>query len=204
MVRAHGSSASDTDTCPVPELDAWPKDRALMLKLLQQHLERVRVCMKNQADKKRYDRVFTPGDSVFMKLQPYIQSSVAPRAHHQLLFKYYGPFKVLERVGDSAYRLQLPINSRIHPVLHVLQLKEALGPNCQVQTELPPSNSLLAVPFCVLQRRFRQDGTVLCLKDSMVGTNRSLGDMGGLGRAQAALSSSSSMGSSWFSRKGKC
>jgi hypothetical protein len=35
---------------------------------------------------------------------------------------------VLARVGDSAYRLQLPEHSRIHPVLHVSQLKHALGP----------------------------------------------------------------------------
>jgi hypothetical protein len=71
--------------------------------------------MKMQADKKRSDRVFQLGDRVFMKLQPYIQSSVAPRAHHKLLLKFYGPYTVLERIGDAAYRLQLPVNSRIHP-----------------------------------------------------------------------------------------
>jgi hypothetical protein len=52
---------------------------------------------------------------------------VAPRAHHKLLFKYYGPFSILERVGEAAYRLQFPPTSRIHPVLHVSQLKKALG-----------------------------------------------------------------------------
>lgn len=69
-----------------------------MLRLLQQHLERVRARMKHQADKKRSEREFQVGDSVFMKLQPYVQSSVAPRAHHKLMFKFYGPFKVLERL----------------------------------------------------------------------------------------------------------
>lgn len=128
--RQFGISAADA--CSVPELSIWLQDRSLMLKLLQQHLERVRTRMKNQADKKRSDWVFQPGYSVFMKLQPYIQSLVAPRAHHKLLFKFYGPFKVLERVGASAYRLQLPPNSKIHPVLHVSQLKKALGPHCQV------------------------------------------------------------------------
>jgi hypothetical protein len=111
-------------------LETWLQDRKLMVRLLQQHLERVRHRMKMQADKKRSDRVFQAGDHVFMKLQPYIQSSVAPRAHHKLLFKYYGPYTVLERVGEAAYRLQLPPRSRIHPVLHVSQLKQALGPHC--------------------------------------------------------------------------
>ena len=109
------------------ELDEWLKERALPLRLLQQHLERIKLRMKNQADKKRSDRVFQVGDYVFLKLQPYIQSSVAPRAHHKLLFKYYGPFQVLERIGDVAYRLLLPPGSRIHPVIHVSQLKKALG-----------------------------------------------------------------------------
>lgn len=115
--------------------------------------------MKHQADKKRSDRVFHAGDVVFMKLQPYIQSSVAPRAHHKLLFKYYGPYKVLERIGPSAYRLQLPPHSRIHPVLHVSQLKKALGPHCQVQADLPPDDFQFAIPARILQRRLRQEGS---------------------------------------------
>jgi hypothetical protein len=117
--------------------------------------------MKMQADKKRSDRVFQAGDRVFMKLQPYIQSSVAPRAHHKLLFKYYGPYTVLERVGEAAYRLQLPPRSRIHPVLHVSQLNQALGPHCQVQTDLPDPDASFVVPVRVLQRRFRRKDSKL-------------------------------------------
>lgn len=123
---------SSADACTVSDLKSWLQDRAVVLSLLQHHLERVRARMKHQADKKRSERSFQVGDSVFMKLQPYVQSSVAPRAHHKLIFKYYGPFPVLERVGTTAYRLQLPVNSRIHPVLHVSQLKKVLGPDCQV------------------------------------------------------------------------
>jgi hypothetical protein len=85
--------------------------------------------MKHQADKGCTERTFAVGDSVFWKLLPYIQSSVAPRAHHKLLFKYYGPYTVLERVGEVAYRLALPEGNRIHPVIHVSQLKKAVGPN---------------------------------------------------------------------------
>jgi hypothetical protein len=90
-----------------------------MQDLLRQHLERIRLCMKHQADKKRTERVFAMGDQVFLKLQPYVQSSVAPRAHHKLLFKYNGPYVILERIGEMAYRLDLPSTSRIHPVIHV-------------------------------------------------------------------------------------
>jgi len=34
-----------------------------------------------------------------------------------------GPFKVAEKVGNNAYRLELPANKRIHPVVNVSQLE---------------------------------------------------------------------------------
>jgi hypothetical protein len=151
---------SSDDACPVADLAEWFHERSLMLRLLQQHLERVRARMKHQADKNRIDRVFQVGDSVFLKLQPYVQSSVAPRAHHKLLFKYYGPYRVLERVGETAYRLQLPSGSHVHPVIHVSQLKRAVGAHCQVQPVLPTIDDQFAIPIRVLQRRFRQKGSV--------------------------------------------
>jgi hypothetical protein len=126
-----------------------------MQEVLRQHSECVRLRIKHQADKKRSERQFEPGEFVFMKLQPYIQSSVAPRAHHKLLFKYYGPYDIVERIGEVAYRLALPESSRIHPVLHVSQLKKALGPHTQVQTVLPSPMDILQVPTRILQRRVR-------------------------------------------------
>lgn len=147
-------------TCNVPDLQAWLADRQLMQNLLRQHLERVRMRMKHQADKNRSERVFAVGDSVYLKLQPYVQSSVAPRAHHKLLFKYYGPYLVLECIGEVAYRLDLPASSKIHPIIHVSQLKKAIGAHVQVQSVLPSPLDVLQVPARVLQRRLRQQGNV--------------------------------------------
>jgi hypothetical protein len=125
-----------------------------MQELLRQHLERVRLRMKHEADKRRTEHVFQPGDFVYLKLQPYGQSSIAPRSHHKLLFKYYGPYQVLERIGLVAYRLALPETSRIHPIIHVSQLKKAIGAHIRVQPVLPSPLDDLAVPSRVLQRRF--------------------------------------------------
>jgi hypothetical protein len=41
-------------------------------------------------------------------------------------FKYYGPFKVLEKVGEVAYRLDLLVSRKIHLVLHVSQLEKQI------------------------------------------------------------------------------
>ena len=84
--------------------------------------------MKQQANKKRSDRKFHVGDLVYVKLQPYRQTTVANRNYLKLSTKYFGPFSVLARLGAVAYKLDLPPTSKIYPVLHVSQLKQHIGP----------------------------------------------------------------------------
>lgn len=112
--------------------------------------------MKHQADKHRSERTFSVGDEVFLKLQPYVQSSVTQRACHKLSFKFFGPYRVLQRVGEVAYKIALPEDSRIHPVFHVSQLKPCVGPGQQVLTQLLAPDALFLVPVRVLQRHVCQ------------------------------------------------
>lgn len=87
------------DSCAVPDLEDWLKDRKCMTALVQQHLLRTRQRMKHQADKDRTERSFLPGDFVWLKLQPYVHSSVAHRASQKLSFRYFGPFQIEKKIG---------------------------------------------------------------------------------------------------------
>jgi hypothetical protein len=78
------------------------QDRKQHLEALKQHLIAAQNRMKIQADKKRTDRQFQVGEKVLLKLQPYVQTSVASRPYPKLSFKYYGPYDVVERIGAVA------------------------------------------------------------------------------------------------------
>ena len=51
--------------------------------------------------------------------------------------KFYGPYKVLQKISTMAYKLELPSSSRVHPIFHVSCLKKVIGNKIPVQTILP-------------------------------------------------------------------
>jgi hypothetical protein len=71
----------------------------------------------------------------FYRLQPYKQMSLKQaKKDNKLSPKYYGPYKVLQKIGTMAYKLELPASSRVHPVFHVSCLKKVIGDKLPVQT----------------------------------------------------------------------
>jgi hypothetical protein len=100
--------------------------------LVKQHLHHACPRMKQQTDKERSERLFEVGDLVFLKLQPYVQSSLAMHANQKLAFMFFRPFSILQKVGKVAYKLDLPPSSSIHPMFHVSQLKRVVESKIQV------------------------------------------------------------------------
>ncbi|XP_052209310.1 uncharacterized protein LOC127812824 [Diospyros lotus] len=84
--------------------------------------------MKQVADKKRSDRVFNVGDKVYLKVKRFLQHSFSATPASKLSPKYFGPFPILAKVGNIAYKLQLPDGVPTHSVFHVSLLKRAVEP----------------------------------------------------------------------------
>nr|GEX75395.1 putative reverse transcriptase domain-containing protein [Tanacetum cinerariifolium] len=90
-------------------------------------IQAARGRQKSYADLKRKPMDFQVGDMVMLKVSPW-KSVVRFGKRGKLNLRYIEPFKVLSKVEDIAYRLELPKQlSRVHNTLHVLNLKKCFS-----------------------------------------------------------------------------
>lgn len=108
-----------THSSLVEEVDRSLRARENTIRLLKHHLQLAQARMKAQTNKKRSHRSFEEGDMVYVKLQPYRQMSLKGHSYHKLNAKYFGPVKVLRKMGTVTYQ--------IHNIFHVSLLKKQLG-----------------------------------------------------------------------------
>lgn len=126
------------------------------LALLKSNLQFAQARMKRYVDKGRKDVAFQVGDWVFVCLRPCRQLSLRLQRHTKLSRRFFGPFQVLQRVGEVVYRLDLPPSSKIHPVFHVSVLRRCLGTPDQQVTPidlLDHSSSLMLSLESILDSR---------------------------------------------------
>jgi len=119
------------------ELDVQDLDR---LRSVKRQEAADAMAFANISVKSRYDKLHKSlrlhaGDLVFLRLH---SGYKIPGVHHKYSNQRVGPFKILEKVGKLAYRLELPPNMHIHPVVSVAQIEPALDPADDPYHRLPP------------------------------------------------------------------
>ncbi|GKB07658.1 putative reverse transcriptase domain-containing protein [Tanacetum coccineum] len=91
---------------------------------IKQRIQAARDRQKSYDDLKRKPMEFQVGDRVMLKVSPW-KGVVHFGKRGKLNPKYVGPFKVLAKVGDVAYKLELLEElSRVHNTFHVSNLKK--------------------------------------------------------------------------------
>ncbi|WVZ93134.1 LOW QUALITY PROTEIN: hypothetical protein U9M48_039140, partial [Paspalum notatum var. saurae] len=129
------------------------------VRFIQENLKRAQSRQKSYSDRRRRPLVFKEGDHVYLRVSPMkgvhrfgVKGKLAPR--------YVGPFKISEKCGPVAYRLELPPRlAAVHDIFHVSQLKRCLRvPEEEIDTsqvQIEPDLTYEARPVKVLDRKQR-------------------------------------------------
>jgi hypothetical protein len=114
---------------------------------IQENLRAARSRQESYANKRRQPLEFLVGNHVYLKVSPMkgmkrfgMKGKLAPR--------YIGPFPILEKCGNVAYKLELPSSlAGVHAIFHVSQLKKCLKPPVDVVlSKVAPLKDALAYP----------------------------------------------------------
>ncbi|KAL4179734.1 hypothetical protein AMTRI_Chr13g121540 [Amborella trichopoda] len=107
---------------PPPSLLKYFLDRDLMIKELRVTLKEAQTRMKKVYDSHHQEREF---------------STLALRKTLKLSPRYYVPYMIVKKIEAVVYKLDLPKESRIHPMFHVSLRKKRVGEGIPIQSELP-------------------------------------------------------------------
>ncbi|GAB4829655.1 hypothetical protein Ancab_040648 [Ancistrocladus abbreviatus] len=158
--QASGDRPQNPGDARVEAVDKALTDKEALLQELKWQLQSAQHRMKQVADKHQSKRSFKVGDWVYLKFQPYRQHAASQRAVQKLAAKYFGPFKILARVGQVAYKLELLAEVKIHDVFYVSRLKRKIG-NASVNFH-PPVFTTTSVqklnPIAILERKMKKKG----------------------------------------------
>lgn len=107
------------------------RDTANQIALIRQRMKTAQSRQASYADTRRRKLEFASGDWVFLKVSPMrgtkrfgLKGKLAPR--------FVGPFQIVQKIGDVAYRLDLPASMKVHPVFHVSMLRRCVRDSSQI------------------------------------------------------------------------
>jgi len=127
-------------TVTIPAAEEFASTRDLILEEVKSALADAKTRMKEQYDKHKSDAIpYSVGDRVWLESKNY----PSDRPSHKLDDKRYGPFKILKKIGRSAYKLQIPSDWKkrnVHDVFNESILTPYVAPFFpnQVVPEPPP------------------------------------------------------------------
>ena len=132
------------------------------MKLIQQRIQTAHSRQKSYYDKHKSQREFEVGSNVLLKVSP-IRGVRRFGKKGKLSPRFVGPFKILQKIGEVAYKLELPENMKgVHNVFHVSMLRKHLRDGSDEQIldtsdlALDPDVTFVQHPIKILARDVRK------------------------------------------------
>ena len=101
-------------------VDAFTKRTTSDWKLARENLDRSVRLQQKYYDKRHRDAKYKVGNLVLLSTRNLRMKDTPSK----LQKRFVGPFRVLETIGEQAYKLALPEDWKIHPVFHVSLLRD--------------------------------------------------------------------------------
>eukprot|EP00253_Pinus_taeda_P024312 PITA_24312 len=92
----------------VPRAKIWIQESQDILRALKDNMAITQNQQKLYAERGRMERQFEVGDMVYLRLQPYRQSSLKQKGAEKLTPHFYGPYRVIRRIGQVIVTDELP------------------------------------------------------------------------------------------------
>ncbi|GKC46310.1 putative reverse transcriptase domain-containing protein [Tanacetum coccineum] len=127
---------------------------------IRDRIQAARDRQKSYAEKRRRPLEFEVGDKVMLKVAPW-KGVMHFGKRRKLNPRFIGPFRIIERIGPVAYRLELPQElSRVHNVFYVCNLKKCLSDDTLVipleEIQLDDKLNFVEEPVEIMDREVKQ------------------------------------------------